>query len=129
MEKQITDELAMIDQTILDILDDHRGHEKRISRDGLLLLINRQLYNQPGFPVRDRLMRTHIEQLRRKSEAGAWICSCLDGGYFLAESLQELDTYLNSEQSRLVHLAKKINRQRKVAGLPLSGQLRLAEEG
>lgn len=113
-----------IDQAILSILSVHRGHEQRISREQLL----RCLAEWFRIELRDRHMRSHIEDLRRNSQAGAWICSSLDGGYFMATSLDELQTYLDSEESRLAHIARKIRRQRSVAGLPLSGQMALGEE-
>jgi hypothetical protein len=114
----------MIDRVILAILGEHQGLDNRISRADLLREVNEAIDE----PIHDRRMRGHIEELRRHSEEGAWICSSLDGGYFLAGTLQELQTYLDSEESRLAHLAKKIARQRKVAGLPLSGQIALMGE-
>jgi hypothetical protein len=119
-----TDEQQAIGKEILDILNNHRGKVHRIPRPELLREPNLRLEE----PHHDRFMRATIEYLRRHTEKGAWICSSLDGGYYLAETLDELRDYVLQEEGRAKKILAKTSRQRKVAGLPLSGQISLMGE-
>lgn len=123
-----TDFQKAIEQQALAILDGHRGEMQRITRQELLRQINIYL-ESAGLPLtHDRFMRIVLEHLRGYSVEGAWICSTLKGGYFMAATKEELDEHLKNELSRVKHLLKKIGRQRKVAGLPLAGQLHLINQ-
>ncbi len=105
-------------EEILTILNKHTGHNVRVSRVELLQRINFRLsIVMPADRnyVSDRLMRNLIEELRTKTTAGSMICSSLDGGYFMAADLEELETYLATEEGRAKSLLKRTRNQRKHA--------------
>jgi hypothetical protein len=114
-----------IEMMILHILRNHCGHDNRIRRSEILKILNNRLNVLHDQPIHDRFMRGCIENLRRHDELGAWICSSLDGGYYMAETLDELRGYVLQEEGRAQKILAKTSRQRKVAGLPLSGQMGL----
>lgn len=88
-------------QRILNSLP--RGYTNRISRPALLSKLP---------DISDRVMRAEIEELRRNDPDGAWICSSTDGGYWLAESLSELDSFLNQDAHRGHVILERVNAQR-----------------
>jgi hypothetical protein len=102
-------------RAILRILRNHRGYEKRVMRAELRGILNRKM----DIHVSDRLMRRAIEDLRSEDPRGAWICSDTrpGAGYFMATSLDELNTYLTSDENRLRTIYHRIRLQRQRAGL------------
>jgi hypothetical protein len=112
-----------IERTLLNILADHCGSENRVKRAAL----RAECMRRTGIPISDRLMRKTLEDLRSRHPRGALICSDTEGGggYFLAHDLRELETYLDADEARIVHLAQRVRAQRRAAGLAESGQLRL----
>lgn len=68
-----------------------------------------------GFQVHEREARVCINQLRKE---GVQICSTGggDGGYWLAENLDELEEYLNNEPlARIKDLSDQVNAMRAAA--------------
>ena len=106
----ISDDLK---RSVLHIIGRHVGYANRIQRKNLLNILR----NSSGLDVSDRLMRKAIEDLRDTDPEGAKICSSLDGGYYMAANVNELERYLNTDLSRAVKILKRVNRQRRVAGL------------
>jgi hypothetical protein len=115
-----TEEQQAVGKEILNILSTHRGKVHWIPRPDLLRELNLRLEE----PHHDRFMRATLESLHRYTDGGAWICSSLDGGYYL----DELRGYVLQEEGRAKKILAKTSRQRKVAGLPLSGQISLMVE-
>jgi hypothetical protein len=113
----------IIARTLLTILAEHQGPQKRIKRTTLRQECGRRM----GLAISDRVMRRSLEELRSGHPRGAWICSDTEdgGGYFEARDLRELESYLDADEARIVHLAQRIRAQRKAAGLAEGGQLRL----
>jgi len=98
---------------VLKIIGSHVGCINRVERKKLLKILARDY----GIVVSDRIMRRAIEELRDTDPDGAKICSSLDGGYYMAANVTELERYLNTDLSRAVKILKRVNRQRRVAGL------------
>jgi hypothetical protein len=109
--KKLIDSMPVgLEREVLRILDFHRGHKNVISRKKLINDL-RSL----GFHIDDRKVRACINQLRKSEKPGSWICSTggENGGYWMAESQEELEQYIQREQeSRLKDLAKQAKAMR-----------------
>jgi hypothetical protein len=112
--KKLIDSMPVgLKREVLRILDFHRGHKNVISRKKLIS----DLVSM-GFQVDDRKVRVCINQLRKSENPGSWICSTggKNGGYWLAESQEELEEYIQREQeSRLGDFAKQMKAMRSAA--------------
>ncbi len=97
LDQLIDDMPAGLDRAILRVLSFHQGKANAISR--------KQLVGDPehpgeldrlGFHVPERMARACINELRK---AGSLICSMggEGGGYYLAESQEELIEYIEHE--------------------------------
>jgi uncharacterized protein YhdP len=87
-----------------------KGKNNRITRGQLLWRVN-----QRGFSISDRTMRLMIADLRANDSDGAWIVSDTDGGYWLAESLAELDDCLRQDAHRAHEILARIKGQQEHA--------------
>jgi uncharacterized protein YhdP len=87
-----------------------KGEANRITRGQLLWRVN-----QRGFAISDRTMRMMIADLRANDSDGAWIVSDTDGGYWLAESLAELDDCLRQDAHRAHEILSRIKGQQEHA--------------
>ena len=87
-----------------------KGEANRITRGQLLWRVN-----QRGFAISDRTMRMMIADLRANDSDGAWIVSDTDGGYWLAESLAELDDCLRQDAHRAHEILARIKGQQEHA--------------
>lgn len=87
-----------------------KGEANRITRGQLLWRVN-----QRGFAISDRTMRMMIADLRANDSDGAWIVSDTDGGYWLAESLAELDDCLRQDAHRAHEILGRIKAQQEHA--------------
>ena len=87
-----------------------KGKNNRITRGQLLWRVN-----QRGFAISDRTMRMMIADLRANDSDGAWIVSDTDGGYWLAESLAELDDCLRQDAHRAHEILARIKGQQEHA--------------
>ena len=87
-----------------------KGKNNRITRGQLLWRVN-----QRGFSISDRTMRLMIADLRANDSDGAWIVSDTDGGYWLAESLAELDDCLRQDAHRAHEILSRIKGQQEHA--------------
>jgi hypothetical protein len=78
---------AGLDKTVLFILSYHVGSERAIGREALVLAVAKM-----GQGVNERAARQCIHDLRRK---GHLILSMpgIDGGYYMADSLAEFETF------------------------------------
>ncbi len=112
-----------IQGTLLNILQDHRGTENRVTRSALRAEAIRRLH----IPLSDRAMRKALEELRTSTPQGAYICSDTEfgGGYFLARDRRELRAFLDADISRIRNLAQRVRAQERAAGLQESGQLQM----
>lgn len=115
-EKEQSTMSAQIELAVLQVLNDHRGFENRVSRTRLQALVS-VVVNQM---VRDREMREAIERLRATKPEGAYICSTTSGGYWMATSIQELENYLAQDERRAKRTLMRISRQRMRAGKALT---------
>lgn len=89
---ELIDQLpAGLDRAVLRILSYHKGKSKAISRADLVTNLARM-----GFEVNERAARAMINQLRKQ---GYTICSTggEGGGYFLADSWDELMDFIDRE--------------------------------
>ena len=86
------------------------GQTNRVTRPQLLYKVNRR-----GFSISDRMMRSVIADLRANDPDGAWICSDTDGGYWIAESLAELDDSLRQDAHRAHEILSRIKGQQEHA--------------
>lgn len=126
-----------IEKLVLNTLNQHKGEDSIISRWDLLCAINAQLgwwpdndeevwRQMPGAigprPMKDRRMRDIVSDLMQTRE-GCMIVSTLRGGYFVAETEEELKKYLGPEWQRVKTLLKKLKIQAEYAGIELGGQL------
>ncbi len=84
-------DVAGLEQAIKRILERHVGRNEAIRRKSLLRLLANASYQ-----VTDRVMRAQINQLRKD---GVLICSAggENGGYWLAESPEELEEFIEHE--------------------------------
>ena len=87
-----------------------KGEANRITRGQLLWRVN-----QRGFSISDRTMRLTIADLRTNDPDGAWIVSDTDGGYWIAESLCELDDCLRQDAHRAHEILGRIKAQQEHA--------------
>jgi len=101
---------------LLIILSEHSGHENRISHRDLLDCLNRHLGFTDKRIIGDRKMRDLLEEVR-KEERGAWVCATLEGGYFMAKDLDELDDYTQADLNRAYALFNRVRTQRNHAKL------------
>jgi len=112
--KKLIDNMPVgLEREILRILDFHRGHQNVISRKTLIKNLD-----SIGFKVDDRKVRACINKLRKSEKPGSWICSTggIEGGYWMAESQEELEEYIRQEQeSRLKDFAKQTKAMRVAA--------------
>ena len=88
-----------------------KGEANRITRGQLLYRVNVIC----GFSISDRTMRLTIADLRTNDPDGAWIVSDTDGGYWLAESLAELDDCLRQDAHRAHEILSRIKGQQEHA--------------
>jgi hypothetical protein len=113
--------LTELQAQIIRIMTEHRGQEHRISRVELC----RQLSKSMGRPVRDREMRIAIEVLRIEHPSGAYICSTTQGGYWYAESIDELEGYIAQDEHRAKRILARLRQQklraRALVNRPLPG--------
>lgn len=100
-------ELTGIQEGIMEILKQHVGKNKKISRPALLGELLKR-----GIQIDDRTMRENIEFLRTKVTAGAFICSSTSGGYWLAKNLAEVLEYCDQDARRAKMILGRINKQR-----------------
>lgn len=86
--------LAQLDpgvkRAVLRVLSYHVGRQNAVSRTELVAETNRLV------PCHDRQVRLVVNELRKE---GALICSTggIDGGYWLAQDMEELRAYLDAE--------------------------------
>ena len=105
--------MELLHSVILNIMQTHKAKDHKITREEL-----RQEASQwYGQKVSDREMRQALEDLRASNPEGAYIVSSLSGGYFMAQSLFELDEYLRADESRIRAIAQRIRKQRQQAGI------------
>jgi len=92
-----------------------RGQENKASGKRLLENIH---YNYTGFELSDREMRRIIAELRTTPE-GCFILTTQKkgGGYYWAESIEELNEATQTDLNHCYTLMNKITAQRKRAGL------------
>lgn len=113
-----------LDETVkhflLDILRGHLGHENRIRRGDLRLVLIARL----GAKIGDRKMRDLLEELRSE-ERGCWICGSRQAGYFTAKDENELRQFLAADKRLISKLAARIRNQEKFAGLKNPDQMQL----
>ena len=110
-------ELNNLEETIMRILEGHRGRENAVGR---FVLVERINDHCPLFPVNERLVRRTIKHL--VEQHGCWIGSC-PKGYFMIETDQELRDackYYHGYALSLLHVEAKL---RKMALSELCGQL------
>jgi len=105
--------MDVLQNRILTIMRDHAGETNRIGRESL----RQELSDWLGREVGDREMRLAIEELRTNDAEGCMIASALRGGYYMAESRDGLDKFLNSEHNRAMSILIRNSIQRKRAGL------------
>jgi hypothetical protein len=117
MPKKISPPPEIIQQHVLKILREHRGEDRRIGRAEL----NRELDTWVGQHIDDREMREAIEHLRSSHPEGCMIATSREkgSGYYIAESLTDLDKALTSDENRLISIAQRIRQQRRAAGIGL----------
>lgn len=106
---------------LLIILSEHSGHENRIKRRDLLDRLNHHLsFNEISIFERrvigDRKMRDLLEEVRNEKR-GAWVCAALEGGYFMAKDVDELDDYTQADLNRAYNLYNRVRTQRNHAKL------------
>lgn len=109
MDKQTTGTYVHRDQnlehTIMVFLKDRMNYEnKKVTRVKLLDLVSRSQFHPK---VDDRKLRYAINCLRKDGEP---ICSTggRDGGYWIAQSPEELQEYINTEiDTRILDLAQQ----------------------
>ena len=80
-----------LERAILRVLEKHMGSGKAIKKNALLRSVG-----MLGFHPDERVLRAAIQVLR---DEGHLICAIAsaDGGYYLAESAQEVDEFFNRE--------------------------------
>jgi len=78
-------------QTLLEVLEGHKGRGAAIGRVALVAAITRQ-----GFKMHERQVRECIKHLRRK---GHLICAMpgAEGGYYLAQTNEEFQEFDRAE--------------------------------
>lgn len=101
---------------LLIILSEHSGHKNRISRRDLLDRLNRHLGITDKRVIGDRKMRDLLEEVRNEKK-GAYICATLEGGYFMAKDVDELDDFTQSDLNRAYALFNRVRTQRTHAKL------------
>lgn len=111
---------------VLHILADYRGEANRISRP---LFMDKVAYklDTVANDYFDRLVRKVIEELRKTHKTGCWIVSVQErgGGYFMAETTEELEKFLHVEESRGITVITGVQMQRKMAGQDAPDQMPL----
>jgi hypothetical protein len=100
--------LTELQATIVQVIAGHRGYDQRIGRVELC----RQLSKSMGRPVRDREMRIAIEILRTNHPVGAYICATTRGGYWYAQTIEELNASLSQDERRAKKMLARLRRQR-----------------
>ncbi len=82
---------AGLESAVLRVLADHQGRQKAIGRGHLVNILNIR-----GHSAHERAVRECIKQLRRQ---GHLICAMpgVDGGYYLAETLEEFQEFDRAE--------------------------------
>jgi hypothetical protein len=114
-----------LDLSIVRIMALHKGKDNAIKRAELQHQLRLRGYgsdcNEQTF---DRRIRECIETLRRDDQDGAYIVSdCSGTGYWTAETIEELKTYLDTELGRAKAIFYKAHKQSERAGIILEGQL------
>jgi hypothetical protein len=98
---------------MLEILEPHQGIKNAISKDKIKIAIG----------IKDeRKCRLVIEWLREHNPRGAFICSTLAGGYYMARDQAELVIYADTERRRALTILGKIKVQLLRAFPELAGQ-------
>jgi len=94
----------------------HRGPDAAIRRDELLYALRE---HRPLAGLSDRGMRAAIQKLRFSTRDGARICSTTSypGGYYYAETNEQLEAFLRQDRHRAKELWQRANRQARAAGL------------
>jgi hypothetical protein len=109
---------------VLRILKTQMGEEQRIGRESLRRQVTAWLgvdqdgiaLDEEGF-VPDREIRLAIEYLRTNDPDGCMIAAHPRGGYFMCETIAELDGFLMQDEARAKSVWQRIQAQRKLAGL------------
>ena len=111
-----------LERAILAVLEKRSGQQRRITRPALV----EWLRHNHDKRLTDRELRASIEDLRRHDDIGSLICSSAGtGGYWLAETINELLASYREERSRalteMVTIRARLRRGRSVLG----GQLKM----
>jgi hypothetical protein len=98
--------------TVWDVLQQFTSKKNAIGRAVLLYTVNAKLHGKAF--VDDRAIRRSIEYLRGNVEGGAMICARMGkgGGYWVAQSEEELDKYLSADERRALTTLARCRIQR-----------------
>lgn len=105
-----------LERAIRRVLEFHIGRKNAISRSQLISDLASMGFNY--IDKDDRPIRICINQIRKSGTPKSWICSTggVGGGYWLAESYDELDEFIRrEEESRLGDFAKQMKAMRAAA--------------
>ena len=122
MQRSADWQAERLGRALLKVLGNHVGVKNRMTRDGLLLWLQTNVDSG----LEDRGLRSAIERLRRTDDVGALICSSSGvGGYWLAETIDELLSSYREERRRFLTEGATIRERLRRGRHVLSGQRRM----
>jgi hypothetical protein len=108
---------SQIEHIVVEILYGHIGYDHRLSRGDFRTKISQRWYDSQGsfLVLSDRKMRQLVEDLRCQDGPGCRICSTSGngGGYFMAESYQELLRNITDDLKKANSIYERCDIQRK----------------
>ncbi len=120
------DELPSLKLAILEILKDHKSRTSAIDRRRLGIEVLREV----GYVISDREIREAIQELRGEDPRGAIIMSSSGAsGYWLAQSIQEIQAHYREERSRALSILVRIRAQLQLAEIGFDWRAAKKDEG